>query len=280
LLLVGCNAVFGNDRVGSAPNIDARFFDAPLDAPPACPGAGSPTFRAGLFQVDAPDACTNFSVAENGAILAVCPGTGPMLLYAGTVADGLRLATTDLPATDQPLEIRIAPEGDFAIIQLYVPTSSSMMNQTHALRIDPATSIWHDLGSISVPLGFLSTPTRAAPDRHMLLYDLSGDQFLDFVGDGVAWTQQPPYTTSPTSGFHSINNSFALTPDGLRIVANASPFANGLPQLLYGVRSDLESPFTDSSPLDEASSIQQPALSEDCGELFFIAIDRILYVKQ
>jgi hypothetical protein len=268
--------VFGNDRVGSVPNVDARFFDAPIDAPPACPSAGSPTFRPGLFEVNAPNACTNFSVAENGAIMAVCPGATSMVLYGGTVADGLRPALTDLPSIDQPLEIRIAPEGDFAIIQLYVP-GSSMSNQTHALRIDPATSIWHDLGPITVPIGFLSTPTRAAPDRHMLLYDLSGDQFLDFVGDGVAWTMQTPYTTS---GFHSINNSFALTPDGLRIVANASPFANGLPQLLYGVRPDLASPFTDSSLVDEASSIQQPALSEDCGELFFIAIDRILYVKQ
>lgn len=276
---MGCNSVFGNDRVGSAPNIDARFFDAPTDAPPACPSAGSPTFRAGLFQVNAPDACTNFSIAENGALMAVCPGATSMVLYGGTVADGLRPAMTDLPSTAQPLEIRIAPEGDFAIIQIY-DSGSSTANQTHALRIDPATSIWHDLGAIAVPSGFLSTPTRAAPDRHMLLYDLSGDQFFDFVGDGVAWTKQTPYTTSPTSGFHSINSSFALTPDGLRIVANASPFANGLPQLLYGVRPDLASPFTDSSLVDEASSIEQPALSEDCGELYFIAIDRILYVKQ
>jgi len=109
------------------------------------------------------------------------------------------------------------------------------------------------------------------------VYDLSGDQFFDYVGDGIAWRQQPPYTTN---GFHNINNPFALTPDALRIVANAAPYAGGLPAMLYVTRSDLASPFTDSSLLDEPSSISQPALTEDCGELFFIAIERILYVKQ
>jgi hypothetical protein len=273
LLLVGCNAVFGNDRVGSAPNIDAQFFDAPIDAPPTCPSSGSPTFRTELFQVDAPINCVNYSVAENHAMLAVCPGDTAMVLYGGTVTDGLKPAITDLVASAQPLSVRIAPEGDFAIILIFV----SGTEETHALRFDPDAHLWHDLGVIALPLGFTSTPTRAAPDRHMLVYDISTDQFFDFVGDNTTWSQQSAYTTT---GFHSINNPFSLTPDGLRMVANASPIVNVVPEVLYGTRPDLASPFTSSTPLDKTGSIAQPALTEDCGELFFLAIDRILYVKQ
>jgi hypothetical protein len=273
-LLVGCNSVFGNDQVASAPPIDARFFDAPIDAPPACPSSGAPMFRTGLFQVPAPNLCSDFSIAENGTLMAVCPGSTAMVLYTGTVADGLQPAAHDLPAVAQPIDVRLAPEGDLAIVQVYMP---GVGRETHALRFDPVASLWHDLGTFTIRLGFVSTPTRAAPDRHMLLYDVTDDQFFDYVGDNNTWTEQPPYTTT---GFHSVNSPFALTPDGLRIVANASPMSGGFPVLLYGTRPDLESPFLDSSSVDEASSILQPALSEDCGELYFIGLDRILYVKQ
>jgi hypothetical protein len=275
-VVAGCNWVYGNDRVAAIPNVDAQFFDAPVDAPPAC-GSTTPQFKQELFEVLVPSNCQHFSVSDNNRVVAICQPTLYMTLYAGmtTDHDGLQPMVSDLPADGQPIAIRIAPEGDFALIQIYRSYDDEFY---HAVRLDPATNIWHDLGSITAidPHigGLLSTPTRG-PDRHLLTWSYSAG-FTEYVGDDLDWTAQVPYV-SP--GFGSISNAFGLTPDGLRIVALAG-IGNSTPTARYGARTDMSQPFMTSTVLAESSSIQEPYLTEDCGKLFFYGLDRILYVKQ
>ena len=276
VVLAGCNWVYGNDRVAAIPNADAQFFDAPVDAPPMC-GSSTPKFKQELFEVLVPSNCQHFSVSDNDSVVAICQPTLYMNLYAGraTDPDGLQLMVSDLPSDGQPVAIRIAPEGDFALIQIYRAFDDDFY---HAVRVDPATNVWHDLGPITAidphMTAFLSTPTRG-PDRHILGWSLNNG-FTEYVGDGVDWTPQIPYV-SP--GFGSISNAFGLTPDGLRLVALAG-IDNSTPSARYGARTDMSQPFMTSTLLAESSSIQEPYLTEDCGKLFFYGLDRILYVKQ
>jgi hypothetical protein len=277
-VLAGCNWVYGSDRVStlSTPNIDAQYFDAPIDAPPMC-GSGAPQFKQELNEVIVPSNCQHFSVSDNGMVVAICQPTLFMNLFAGmaTDPDGLQLMVNDLPSDGQPTQVRIAPEGDFALIQIYRAFDDDFY---HAVRVDPATNIWHDLGPITAidphMTSFLSTPTRG-PDRHLLTWSLDSG-FTEYLGDGVDWTAQVPYI-SP--GFGSISNAFGLTPDGLRLVAQAG-VNNSAPSARYGVRTDMSQPFMTSTPLPEPASIQEPYLTEDCGKLYFFGLERVLYVKQ
>ena len=277
-VLVGCNWIYGNDRVSTTQtrNPDAQFFDAPLDAPPMC-GSGAPAFKQELFEVIVPNNCQHFSVSENGVVVAICQPTSFMTLYTATVGDsnGLAMMTSDLPTDGQPVAIRIAPEGDFALVQWFRSFNDDFY---HAVRLDPATNVWHDLGPIAAidphTTAFISTPTRG-PARHVIAWSLIGG-FTELIGDGVDWTAQPSYI-SP--GFSSINNAFGLTADGLRIVAIAAE-GGGIPSARYGSRTDMSQPFMTSTPLAEPASILEPYLTEDCGKFFFFGLDRVLYVKQ
>lgn len=273
-MLVGCNSVFGNDRVAAIPNADAQFFDAPIDAPPMC-GANTPTFRNQLFEVPAPNNCQHYSVSENGVIVAICQPDTFMTLYNGQVSGtGLSPMASDLPSSGQPTAVRIAPEGDFALIQWYVAFDDDFY---HAMQLT-ASNTWHDLGPITGidphSVTFLSTPTRG-PARHIIGWDYVRG-FTEFTGDGTDWTAQPSYIPA---GFTQINSAFGLTPDGLRLVALAS-VGGGLPSARYASRTDMSQPFTTSAPLAEPASIFEPYLTEDCGALFFFGLDRILFVKQ
>jgi hypothetical protein len=276
-LLSGCNSVFGNDHVTASPLIDAQFFDAKLDAPPACAASGAPRFRPDLYDVETIDTCSSYSYAENGTVLAVCTTTeGKTVLEGGTLTIGLPMTAPVMPVpTDlQPqtlLAIRLAPEGDFALARTFDLTT---LTAIHALRLVGGT--WHDLGLATgfTGIGLISQPSRG-PDRHVIEY--ADQSIIEHVGDGTVWTSGPE---SVADGFTSFNSDPGLTPDGLRLVMVGSSKAVSMAVPLYGTRDDIASPFTVSTPLDEPVSITQPFLTNDCDALFFLGLDRILYVKQ
>ena len=275
VLASGCNAIFGNDSVQPIPASDAQFFDAKLDAPPMCP-SGTPTFRPDLYDVETTGTCASYSIAEDGTFVAACTTTeGKRVIESGSVVIGvpmsaaLAVVPTDLPATAWAVTVRVAPEGDFAIARVFDAGDS-----IHALQLVAGT--WHDLGVIP---GFAaataySQPTRG-PQRHVLEWNNAG--LIEHVGDGLTWTTPGPL---PTEGVQSINGDFGLTPDGLRLVINGTSKDDGLPRPRYAVRSDLAVPFTVSTQIDEPVTILQPFLTNDCDAVFFMGLERVLYVKQ
>jgi hypothetical protein len=277
-LLSGCNSVFGNDRVTASPLIDAQFFDTKLDAPPACP-AGLPRFRPDLYDVETDGTCFSYSVAEDGTVLALCKtdDAAPAVLEAGSLVIGvpmtmaLNTITTNLPTSITLLGVRLAPEGDFALVRFFDSTVV-----IHALRNVGGT--WTDEGEVPIPpQDYYSTPSRG-PTRHLLEWTQASNKLVELVGDGTSWsTAMAAYVPA---GFESISGDFGLTPDGLRMVAvtGATGVLGSVPR--YGARSDLSSPFTTATTLDEPTTITQPFLTNDCDALFFIGLDRLLYVKQ
>jgi hypothetical protein len=269
--------VFGNDRVGSAPNIDAQFFDAPIDAPPACP-AGTPVFRPDLYDVETTGSCDSYSFAETGTVLAVCKtDDNKVVLESGSLAIGVAMkmplqpVATDLSPTATPLGVRVAPEGDFALVRVFDSTVT-----IHALR--EVSGMWTDLGEVPILPGqnFYSPPTRG-PVRHLLEWDELTSSLIELVGDGTSWTPMAPYIPE---GFTSINYDFGLTPDGLRMVTIGGSTDNASPLPRYGARPDLSSLFASSARIDEPIEITSPFLTNDCDALFFIGLARLLYVKQ
>jgi hypothetical protein len=277
IALASCNSVFGNDHVTASPQVDAQFFDAMLDAPPACP-SGLPIFRPDLYDVETDGTCFSYSVAEDGTVLALCkPDGAPAVIEAGSLVIGvpmtmaLHMITTNLPPSITLLGVRLAPEGDFALVRFFDSTVV-----IHALR--NVGGMWTDEGDVPIPpQDYYSTPSRG-PTRHLLEWTQGSNNLVELVGDGTTWsTAMSAYIPE---GFNSISGDFGLTPDGLRMVAitGATSINGSAPR--YGARSDLSAPFTTATTLDEPVTITQPFLTNDCDALFFIGLDRVLYVKQ
>src|SRR5687768_17156526 len=59
-VVAGCNWVYELGDTRAAPPIDAQYFDAPADAPPACPAPGvEPKFQPDYLQLPVP-ACESY----------------------------------------------------------------------------------------------------------------------------------------------------------------------------------------------------------------------------
>src|SRR4051812_8468463 len=109
--LAGCNSVLGNDRAFTR---DARYFDAPVDAPFACPAAGSSPAELspelhGVFIQDCLDYSfqgdrASASCTDVGGIRQIYEGPrdGPLTLVAAIREDSLTVLH------DQP---RLSPDG-------------------------------------------------------------------------------------------------------------------------------------------------------------------------
>src|SRR5689334_19586163 len=89
LLLVGCNQVYGLDPTRAS---DAAYFDAPIDAPYACPPIGTPPrFSRSFAQVVAQN-CNNYTVSISGRALARCAFAGDQRIAEGAIGERLEIA--------------------------------------------------------------------------------------------------------------------------------------------------------------------------------------------
>ena len=90
LLLCGCNQVFGLQETGQ---LDAAFFDAPADAPYACPPLGTaPRFAPQLTQFLV-QRCDGYSGVTSGRAGASCKdGDGIERVFVGNRGEPLSIA--------------------------------------------------------------------------------------------------------------------------------------------------------------------------------------------
>src|SRR2546429_5808541 len=94
LLLVGCNWAFGIDASRAT---DAAFFDVSLDAPSACPPAGTAPRFARAFRQAVLQPCSSYTVAARRR-LASCVEANAQTIASGD-ADG---RMTQSPGFDDP----------------------------------------------------------------------------------------------------------------------------------------------------------------------------------
>lgn len=274
-----CNQIYGIDRTRAVPPIDAQFFDAPSDAPFACPtGPEAPAFSP-LFHQIVQD-CTDYTASETtGRALAMCateppgvaegPADGPLTLIPGLeIVPGTTLSSP-----------RLAPEGD----ELYVKQYPSMASFGGVTVYRKTGTTWTATGSLAVPdadmisqqISF-GTPSRG-PTRRMFVMN----------GDGVAQEIELSDPSQP----HLINKYVAtdlglaylseapnLSPDGLRLTLVGSGTQRTLQ--LYASRTSLTERFPIPVPLPGVPRIDELFMTSDCSRVYFSAASALLWIQR
>lgn len=284
LALVGCNQIFGVNATGMLPPIDAQQFDAALDAPYACPPLGTaPAFSRNYHQAVMQN-CTGYS-ASPGADLAmsVCQLGGANEVIADGPIDGAMTASVlvsppETPMIGQPSP-KIGPDGDVLLVRRF----DTVKNKFLIALYERVSGTWVYRYDAYTPnqqfSAFPSTPTRGASARRFLLYVGIGQGQLDEIvetSSGV-WSKAASHTTAElaVATITDVN----LSPDGLRIVFNGATASPIAPAVLYADRARVGDPFDHAIALD-VPAVHEPFMTEDCGRLYFDAIDTIFFVQQ
>lgn len=280
-LLVGCNRIFGLEPTVAT---DAAFFDAPADAPFACPTIGTvPEFSRAVQQQVIQD-CSYYTLAGD---LAVAQCEEPMR----GLAQGTASASTLAPIPELPIspddtygsyEPHLAPDGDVLLVRgVHVGASPedtlelwSPNGTTWTKRVTltpPATLSWSSYMRIGAP-------TRG-PDRRVMLTPGSTDNTLrELAIDPSGATRLLGTYTSAELGVVFLNTINAnLSGDGLRLVLSAVPTATSSPKALYSDRASLADRFHKLVPLVGVPAATDLVMNEDCSRVYFSAASSVFY---
>ena len=279
LLVCGCDQVFGLQLPHEA---DARlqFFDAPGDAPFACPPIGStPQFSALVHPVISQD-CVEYTSSPSAALAtAYCNGSaGGGSIGEGPV-DHAMIAIPNLVATAATyLHPRLAPEGDQLFTERYGASGLAVAIFQRAGTAWTQASVVDHIGTAPVMGAFrFGTPTRG-PARRMLVTDQAvGALIYELAFDGNAW--QVDLTHDPVSelGVASVFQPPSLSPDGLRILFSV---LNGEFHTMYSDRATIHDPFRTAVRLVGVPDILDGFLTEDCSRVYFSSVGTVFYVQQ
>ena len=271
LLLGGCNQVFG---LSETVPIDAQQFDAPVDAPFACPPPGTqPAFATLLHQAIAKNCISYTTSTPTGRAAAYCLDIAAIAV--GEI-DGVPEPAVLTPAGDLDWP-RLTPEGDELWARRRTTTSTFAVYQHVA---DHSWTWVRDL----VPAAVGRDDTITAPSRRIggirrfLRYAFSELQLHEYDDDGTTATLVRTYTAQALGVlFIQFPN---LDADGLRLVfVGQAPDATFV-QTFYADRARLEDPFSPATPLASAPLAFDPFLAESCSRLYTSGLGSIFYAQQ
>ncbi len=277
VLLAGCTQVFGLAPTEQQPVTDAAFFDAPADAPFACPPIGeTPQFSRVLNQTV--QSCSEYSTTTNGRGAAVC--TEPVNQIAEGPFDGLLTPVAGLEQTAElHLDfVRYAPEGDELFVRSW--NQSTVIGRIRAFRrVDDSFVAAYDVvlpGQTTDSFVRFGTPSRG-PRRRMMVRNRT-DVYQEIELDATGASELIGNYVAADLGLTSITPSPPnLTPDGLRMV-----FSGGVSKaqgVQYSDRASLADRFRPVTGLDIPTS-PTPFLTADCARVYFSQIGYVFWVQR
>lgn len=272
--------------LGLAPSALADAAPFMPDARPTCPTNGPPAFRPTLFRPIV-QPCTQYTLAvDAGRALARCgdPFGGNYAVAEGTI-DGM-LNTAAGFNLDQVNQVAVTPDGTSAIV-FGLPTGQSVVSHLRYDRnADGSWSFVHTLPMFDTYFQ-LSPPSRGATP-HLLA--VGGTQLDEYIGGpGDTWQLFHRYSTTELGADNTISN-ITFTADGLRMlfVDEIVSTSGGAPAMRYVHRDDINVPFgvavrapdLDSYAAQLNMTSDGAYMTEDCGRLYFAAIESIIYIEQ
>jgi hypothetical protein len=287
--------------------------DAPPDAPPpACPATGEvPKFGTDLKMVSARD-CMSFAVneAETSAV-ALCtrPGEYNYRLSAGTVESGVTPQGM-MPEPAYIAAMRFVPEGDAMYVVTYDTNTGANLVYPYAF----VDGMWTQTSKTFTPPtdqpGYftISSPSRG-PARRMLatVVDMTYQYYLtELEGSGSDWTEVGNNRVLLSDFMADFGGgtpeNMSLSGDGLRLVFTTYSYGfqegggyaseastgsttwignGGTQPVLYADRASLDVPFSKPREIDSVpNQVMFPHLAENCGRIYFSALDTVWYLEQ
>ncbi len=264
---LGCNQVFGISEtkpVDAAPIIDAQYFDAPIDAPFACPPIGTPPqFSPSMHAL--PQRCENYSASSDHAV-AYCHDLARVA--QGPVDGPFTTISALVPVADISYAgPRLAPEGDRLVVTEQTGSTSA------ALRVFQrgASDSWALAGTVNVPFALdfdvaVGTPTRG-PARRMFINNNDGIHRELALDASYQASVHATYTQAEL-GVMFTYGPLNMSADGLRIIYAGRSTTPGVDVVMYGERPSLADRFT-VTRLDVASAAHEPFMTDNCDRIYF-----------
>jgi hypothetical protein len=273
----GCNSIYditSTRSLDAAVPIDAQYFDAPADAPPACPAAGvEPKFKAAYNQLAEAGGCTSFTPAFLwGKAVGVCNSrikqgalAGPMDTELGIVPLGF----TQFPRVSQDGALLFVENNNTLKIDIWARNSDDTWSKK-VNTIDDAS------------YRFISNATVGSP-RHAIQTDYNGAsyQLRELVeqtsGD---WASVDLYLVSEL-GVGTVDQQ-SLSSDGLHMTFTGVPLGSGTKTSVWWTRrADTSSHF---GPAVELTTVPvtgtTPFMADDCSRYYFSGLGAVFYQTQ
>src|SRR5260221_4882931 len=182
---------------------------------------------------------------------------------------------------------RLGLAGDFAVFATQFSDANATINRIVTAHYDAAAKTWFEDDVLPINANarlFLLTPT-AGPLRHVAYIDtdrVSGAlTFYELVSDGVKWSEQAHYALAPLglTVVAPYDAAASMTADGLHVVVTGQ--VQGLPVQLFSDRASITDAFGPFRVIDSVPSEgAELFMTDDCGQLYFRALQHILYFDQ
>ncbi len=274
--------------------------------PPSCPELGvAPKFGTDLGQVPGRK-CDAYSLDETQRWAAAISYDYQPPDYAANIVSGPAaeqpFTQTMVPAPVYPNNVRLAPEGNVLFVTAYDTDAYKifeyeLVDTRWVLKGKPFLPPDHSSGEYYI----LSTPTRG-PLRRMVMHKynsvLMQSELLEIEYDG---TEPTEVARTPLSALEvDLIGQPSLSADGLRLVftsasTETAPMPNmpdttggggggiavGDQSVFYVARESISTPFATKAKLLETvpSYVGWPYLTEDCGRMYFSALNTVWYLK-
>lgn len=274
VLVCGCNAVFG---LSPTTGPGTTFFDAPIDAPFACPPIGTnlPPFTGVLVQQILED-CSQYSPSDaSGRAVASCSDPAGGEIICEGPRDQMLTSAFKLSAIQaQP---RLSPDGNTIYVHDNAPSITVIAYQRTGMTWTRAPA--SDIGQIA-NASEMSSVMRGPDGDHILFTAASATSvaLAEWSNAGGTWHQTSLHPASEL-GLQGIF-TLALTSDGLRaLVFGFTP--TNVDQTLYTDRPALDAPFRAAQKIDGLFGVAQDAsLSDDCSRIYFTGLGSVFYVQE
>lgn len=271
--LAGCNSVYDLRETAPLPPIDAQYFDAPPDAPFACPPTGeTPQFSRVLNQVI--QNCAELSTSTTGRAVAYC--REPVVQIAEGPTDEALVPIPELVEVP-PLHVdlvRYAPEGDELWVRIW--HQNTVVGRIAIYRREGTTVVHsHDVTS---PSGTFDSFVRfgapsAGPVRRVMIRNGSQAMQEIEVDSTGASTVIDTYEATDL-GVATLGIPGNISPDGLRYVFNAGT------STYYADRASISERFSPGRELVNVPINPAPFMTADCGRLYFTAVGYVFWVQR
>lgn len=301
MLTCGCNQLFGVERtdlVDSPPPADAAI-DAP---PPSCPTDGTvPQFKNDLFNIPA-RYCFYYSVSEvTGEAAALCANDNftASTVGAGPIGESLVAQVLDPPMAINPYNAFVfTREGDRIAVTGWEETRAGY--STTEYRRSEAKWVFARTYVPASTMGgyYVLSAASAGPDRRAILfrYEISTNAYvLEELTESTGWKATDSYTLAEL-GTESLSEP-SLSADGLRLVFVSYEYKDGsttgvsggeAPQMsgsnnavYFTARTSLSERFARAKKMATVpDGVGSPFMTEDCGRIYFSALNSVWFLKQ
>lgn len=271
LLACACNDIYGIRSTGL---VDARYFDAGIDAPFACPPAPeTPQFSRNLIQAVLQPVYGYTTSTVTGRATGIDNNVG---VVEGPIDSTMTLAKglanpIGCDSCAYFVSPRITPEGD----GIYVLKAAF---DAHILLYQPTDGTWlqtQDFGLASA----LGSVTRG-PVRHMITVDGAGNLREYALTDSGTLTQSDPVPYSPADlGVGSFPHGSMLTPDGLHMIFVAQD-DKSKEHVYYADRPDVGARFSMGRLMPEIPAVDEAYMTEDCSRIYLPGLGSVFYAPR